>query len=585
MPNIESIGGDTERLNLFKDNYTMAYSAKVEVMNNIDKSIAVYEAVKMDDGANDNSMIMKDVKRSIEGLIPKLVEPFVSTENSVMAEPTEYGSEDGARLHEAVLNDELDALDKQVFFEDIARTMVIQGTVWLKAGWKDMRATSYLCENDAVFPDPSAKKTSDLKFMVYRRRVNKITIKENEGWFGKGSYEKVKDITNSEEDYSAIRNIERENNGYDDSFNFEPGDIRELVTVYEYYGYDPKTGKPIIFIWCDDYILRDEASPFTKHPIPFVNKQFIRVPNTLWGGSLPLMIDDYQKVRSDIINGVLDNMVNANNGQKFIVKGAVDYVNFKRMENGEKIIQVNKLPKDSMEDGSYNQIPQSTFSLLEMMQIEEENITGVTRFSQGNDPRALQSTARGIQSLSSMAEQRTLHVTRSISALVRDLMYIWMDFNMEYLPEVSQVKLADGSLMPFRVSELSTSMKIDVVVGTAGVNEKKVQDAMVLLNIVKSGFSNIPKDAVNELIATIADASNLPAVARKIRQSAEETQGNDDAEAMMAELQTQAQLADIAEKNANAEDKMASAHKKIVDADLAGVKARTEILSAINDTF
>ena len=43
-----------------------------------------------------------------------------------------------------------------------------------------------------------------------------------------------------------------------------------------------------------------------------------------------------------MVRGIFDNMSLANNGQKFMQRGAVDYINFKRLNNGERYIVVNK---------------------------------------------------------------------------------------------------------------------------------------------------------------------------------------------------------------------------------------------------
>ncbi len=567
-----------ERLDRFSRDYRLAYSAKSEVQANIDRWIDLYERDVSETVRNgDSNIVVKDVKRAVEGLVPKLVETFVSTQDLVVSEPTAFGTAVGAKLNGAILNEEFDRLDKGAFVEDIARTLVIQGTVWIKSGWRGSRAYAYVCRNDAVFTDPSASSEDEMKFLCYRRRVSKMDIRSNEAWFGRGAYEKVKDAMASgvPEESGEMSAVAYER-GNDSSFNFDEGDDRGLVNLIEYYGWDDN-GNPLLFIWCEDNgeVLRDTESPFGDRPIPFHSQRFIRTPGSLWGEGLPSLIEDYQKVRTGIVNGIVDNMRMANNSQVFMRKGALDYVNYKRLRAGERYIQVNAMPSESMEHGAFHPITPSVFSVLEMFQIEEENVTGVTRFSQGSDPRALQSTARGIMSLSAMAEQRTTHAARLIAFLLEKVSESWMRLNKAFLPDVTGVTVDGTPGVLVRRDELpdAEAATVTVSAGTAGVKEKRIQDALLLLNVVK-GSSLGGSQVEQELIASIAETSGFEPLARKIR--AMDASSNPGAEAAAMEKSSELEL-----NRAKAVKEMATARKAIADAESSSIRARADLVEAL----
>jgi len=557
------------RLQSFQENYTQSESAKVDIQAQIDTNLLLYagDITIVSDGDRSN-LVMKDIKRAVEGLLPQLIEPFVSTQETILAEPKSYVGTNGAKLHNGLLNEEFNNLDRDAFIELLARTMVVEGTVFLRAGWKDDRATGYVCENDSIYTDPSAKTLQESQFLIYKRRVTKKSIKDNEQWYGTGSYDKIKhlDIENMNDSTSEIN---KDEHGYESSFNFDLKDIRSMVTTYEYYGYD-MDGKPVLAIWVDDIMLRDEESPFPNNPIPFAAKQYMLNPHSIWGDGLPQLIEDHQLIRSKVMNGIIDNMSMANNGQKFVKKGTMDYVNWKRMRNGDRYIQVNKLPSESIEEGSYNPISPSTFQILEMFQLDEESMTGVTRFTQGNDPRALNSTARGIEALSGMAQQRTLHTVRSISSVIRQMMHIWAEFNIEFL-QPSQIMKVQSEWIPFNKDELTSDIRIDITVGTAGVNEAKTQNILTMTQLAMSG-APIPESAVIEMMASLADINNLPGVAQKIREESmkELTPEEQAQQAAMAEEEKQIQTAII---TTNLKTEQAKQAKDLASAQLDMKKA------------
>jgi len=93
------------------------------------------------------------------------------------------------------------------------------------------------------------------------------------------------------------------------------------------------------------------------------------------------ILGDGQQIHTAIMRGFIDNMSLSNNGQKFFQKGAIDYINLGKLQRGEKYIELNNL--NGMTDGTYNQIPSSSFNVYDMITKENELLSGANSQMEG----------------------------------------------------------------------------------------------------------------------------------------------------------------------------------------------------------
>ena len=131
---------------------------------------------------------------------------------------------------------------------------------------------------------------------------------------------------------------------------------RTQIDVIEYWGYyDIKENgslTPVLALWDeqDEILISLTENPMPHGRIPFHNAVYSPRAFSLWGNAPAFFIGDNQKVKTGIMRGIIDNMSLANNGQKFVLRGALNYVNMKRMREGNRIIEINR--QNGIEDGS-----------------------------------------------------------------------------------------------------------------------------------------------------------------------------------------------------------------------------------------
>jgi hypothetical protein len=193
--------------------------------------------------------------------------------------------------------------------------------------------------------------------------------------------------------------------------------------------------EPIVATWSDkhDVLLRLEENPLPGKRIPFHSAPYANKPFSLWGNAMAYFLADNQKVRSNIMRGIIDNMSLANNGQKFMQKGALDYVQFKRMSEGQRYIQTNLDPKVAITDGSFNQLPQSVFNVMSMITEETEQLSGVRSGGPALDTVAQNKTASGVATQTTMSQQRMADAVRNLSSLMKAVFEDWIAYAKEFL--------------------------------------------------------------------------------------------------------------------------------------------------------
>ena len=248
------------------------------------------------------------------------------------------------------------------------------------------------------------------------------------------------------------------------------------------------------------------------------------------------------------MRGLIDNAALANNGQKFITKGGMDQMNFRRMVNGEKYIYMNQNPKDVMTDGSYNEIPQAVFSTMEQMKIEQEELSGIGRMNAGIDSRALNSgtTATAVNLANDNAGKRILQITRHISEMLERIFYKWVDIN--YMMMGMPAKPVD----------------IDIKVGTSGIKQQKLQNIQLMTQALTGTGRQVP----DSLLIEMAELLEMPAVAEELSNPQQDPQ-QQMMQQQAVQLEMQEKQAKIAKDSAQAQKYQAEAISEHVDSQLS----------------
>ena len=537
-----AIGTHNEVMAQMEANYAMYAGEQADLLERQDATSAKWLS---------SGFKLKDVKRMVEGSLPDLVDPFVSTDKIVGID-TSNGDVEFAEMVEDEINKQFTkSQDKLEFMETIAKDVQVDGTCFTKVGWGDDQAVVENIAAAELILDPSARRMKDLRFAIQRRKVMFDEIVNNSLWFGEHSADDLRVLeATTETEYDRQR---EQQYGRDDAFNFEDR-ARQLIEVFEYYGLmDIGNGlEPVLVIWSDNMLLRATGSPYQPewNGIPFESAVYSRNSHTIYGQGLPEMMADYVNLRDKLMRGIINNMDRSTNGQKFVKKGGMDTLSFKKMLDGSPVVWTNKDPREVIMDGTYNEIPSSVFGLMEGMKTEQEELSGIGRLNNGLDPRALNSgtSATAANIVNTNAQKRLLQITRHMSEMLERVMYKYVELNM---------MMRGGD----------TDMKFDatIVVGTSGRNSEKLNNIRMMQGQLAGLGDVVPPKVHLALVKDMSELLDMPELSKALSESIEMIEQPNP----MAEMGMQVEMAEkqaaIAKDNSQAKKNEADAMYKFVE--------------------
>jgi len=545
-------------------------------------------------------VVSRDIKRQDEWQHASLKDPFLSTTDIVKCIPITANDRKAAVQNQLILNYQFTRkFDRYSFITSAIKVLTIEGTLVVKTSWDysdeveevempvyslDQNNRPYqsgvklvkqlkvltnkpyaeVCRIEDMYMDPTCQGDLDkAQFMGHKYETDLSSLRTSKK-YNKKALDKVAALmSGTDTDYVP----EREKDGN----NFEFTDVaRKKIIVTEYWGnYDIEgTGIaiPIVGAWVEGVMIRLESNPYPDKKIPFLVVSHNSIPFQLTGEANAEMIGDNQKMSTAIKRGLVDNMANSNNGQKGIRKGSLDTLNKKRFLSG-KNFEFNGQPSDFFE-GSYNNIPSSVFSMLEINNNETDSITGIKGFSGGINGQGLGSTARAAGGVLDAVSVRRLDIVRNISEnLVKPLMRKWMAYNSEWLGEEEIIRITDEEFVPIRRDDLSGSIDIEVEVSTAEDNSAKSKELTFLL---QTNGPNEDPGVRKMLMSQIMKLHKMPDVAKML----EEYQPQPDPYVeKMKELELQLKEVEIMERRSRAIENQADLRLKTANAVLAEAKA------------
>lgn len=544
-----------------------AKDAKTIIDNLISEWNDLYDGKKFgNENSQKSEIVMKEIAKQIEWQKPALMEPFTSTSNPIRIKSSK--NQNRSRIMQKYLNGQFAGeFDREEFMDSMTDILLREGTVWVRTGWKyeeekevkvipDAKMEDLLkeeldpknikqnkdgtfrvkyetakimkniptlevCRNEHIFPDPSARTMSECRFVIYRRYVTMSELRQA-GIYDEEKLEKLESkITNESKEDTAlgqIRDADARDYGYDQTY--KPKDkARQKIAILEYWGnYDvDKDGiaEPIVAIWaekeeCDLFI---GENPYPSKNIPFQRAVYSARSFSLWGNALAYFIGDNQRVKSGFMRGILDNMALANNGQKFVQRGSLDYVNFKRLRNGEKHIIVNK--PDSIVDGSYNNIPPSVFTTMEMINQETRELTGN---ASGGNQIAQRDQSEDNQSQLTMSQQRIAGTVRNIANVLGKSLKEWLTMAEVFLTnEQIEDMFSEQEALDILAFEDAKFAQTSVKVGTEVIRGMRIQQLNLLMQQSKVLGEKAPPDTIPTLTAEMFELFDMYEKAEQIR--------------------------------------------------------------------
>ncbi len=535
-------------------------------------------------------LTMRDIQRTIEGSIPGLSSPFVDNTDIVGIQAKNAQSEPASEIIEGLINYQYNhSMDNIAFIEDMVRDLQVDGTTFVKSGWKDDMAFGELVMINELFVDPSARSLKDAKFVIQRTKVSMSDILNNPGWYGKHNMDELIGLagsaTNSEYDDEIV-----EGAGQDNSFNFD--DARGMLDVMEYYGVLDVKGdgvlKPILGIWSGDKLLNFVDSPYPENwnGNPFSVGVYTRQSHNVYGLGVANLIADYQSVRTGFMREIINNAQKANSSQVASRKGSIDIANKRKMTMGADYEYVGTEP--GIIHADFNDIPASVFNIVETFKVEQEELSGISRMNAGIDQNSLNTaTATAVNVSQSNADKRLLQITRHVSSLLQDMFSKWIDLNQMMLQN-GMVQMREGTaksigemmkrngvavngvhgkrgMVNLDVSKemLQGDFNLVIQVGTSA--QKTAQLGNINNMLVAMGQVQTPEDIKYGLLAEMAKILDMNGLAQDLNKLAQPDEEKAQAQAKQAQkqqtIQDQAIEQDMAATNASTQKDLAAAQK------------------------
>ena len=508
-----------------------------------------------------------EVAKQIAKLKANLTEPFTNSSYPIRLSTTKHSNR--IRVQQKYLNSEFTSNFNRVdFMEKFSDIICREGTVWAKSIWrydesnkrevlenasineiisrdydpdvirknkdkedsfyveynhkvlKENRPDAIICRNEHIYPDPSARSRDELRFLCHEKEYTISQLREMNR-FDEETLEKLeKEI--GEKDSTSLgtaRDSKNQDYGYKEGFNTKDS-TRKKVSIIEYYGYydlnDDGIAEPIFASWSKNgkvnLILEESGMP--HNPIPFYNAVFSAVPYSLWGNPLAYFIDDNQRAKTGIVRGIMDNMSLANNGQKFIKNGSIDYLNFKRMIQGEKYIQINGDPVEAIRDGSFNNLPTSIFNVYEMISKESEEISG----NNGNGIGLKGKTSEDDGQNLTLSQQMQLGLVLKTSSLLSSIMKDWLKMAESFL-ENEQIEslFTENDMVDLFVFEDNDNINVTFKVATNAQRQIRLQQINLLLQQSKALGEMMPQEQMRGLVAEMFELFDMFEQADKVR--------------------------------------------------------------------
>jgi len=607
-------------LKIVKEDFENAKQAKQGVDKKMQTWLDEYNGEPYGNESDGHSqVVVKDIKKAVEWFLPNAVEPFVGKNRIVKLNGITADDVDRANIAEKLLNYQfVRNFDRYGFIYDCFKVGATEGTTIVKCGWEfkeevkvekleswteeqlimaeqqgievevddegvakltarktiTNKPTARVIRNGKFFIDPTADTIDNADYVVETREVSLSSLKEE------GIYDNLDRLSSTMKEYdeSTVENA-RNDRGSDYGYNtkdYQSADESlQKITLHEYWGLldidDEGIAKPVVVAWVGNIVVRNEENPYPDKAKPYVATPFVKTPFMFWGDALAEFISDGQFIRSGIMRAMLDNVAQSNTGFKFFRKGVLDPVNKKKLMTGiGGAIEING-DKNDMWDGNFNAMPATIFNMFEMIQRENESLSGISNVAQGLDSRALNSaTASSIAQ--SSGQKRMMEIVRRYSELIKDLMRKWISYNKVYLNEEEVIRIS-GNYVEFTRDDIDGAYDIDITVGVDGVEETKANQITMLMQQIGGLSGTVDPLVLNKLLAKLADTWGFADIAADLEQ-AEPPQPSPQ--------QVEASQLEIDKLKAEIEKLKSETHENMSDANAKNVQAKKSAYGIID---
>ncbi len=313
------------------------------------------------------------------------------------------------------------------------------------------------------------------------------------------------------DDAAASLNAERiERLGYDDEFaslglsNNAGDDSQTVVWLNELYLRCDYDGDGIAelrkVVIAGNQLLDNEEVDVS----PFISITPVPMPHKFFGLSIADLGMETQKVKTNTLRAMQDNMFLQVNGRYFAVNNKVNLDDLLTSRPGG-IVRVDSPDAVGRLDQGMGDMG-SASNMLEYLEMDLEQRTGWTRYSQGNDSKALNQTATGVQIITNKGDMRVDLIARNFGEGFRELFDMMLKLVAQHQDKKVQLRVA-GNWIDMDPREWRNQFDVNINIGLGiGSKDEQVQKLMALsqqqAHVMAIGVAN-PKNVYN-MMADIA---------------------------------------------------------------------------------
>jgi len=335
--------------------------------------------------------------------------------------------------------------------------------------------------------DPTARDLDEAKYVIHKKQVtvDYLRQKADAGIYKKNAVENaIENALEAEQDQYTVSYLVSNKTDYLTNNNNEYDTPRKKITLYECYekldiNNDGKLEDVIVTV-AQDEILRIEENTYGRHPF-FALTPHIE-PYKVIGKGYADIIGQLQDLKTAILKELVINLALSNESKLLVREDAFyveDFLNnrpFVRIRQNvpnihNVIVPINPKP-----------VHQLTMPMLEYIDFIRENRSGITRYSQGLDGRALNHTATGISMIMDASNQRLELIIRIFAETgIKSLFRFLVSINQKFVSQSFVIRLFNRQL---EISPDDLQGDFDLVVNasiTRGTPDQQMQAIQMML--------------------------------------------------------------------------------------------------------
>jgi hypothetical protein len=326
--------------------------------------------------------------------------------------------------------------------------------------------------------DRKAKSIASARFTAHRYELSISDLRARD-------YDNVDDIGSDALDNAGSMNAERlERRNFDDEFGWGHGDLttpadesQRIVWVTECYIRVDANGDGIAemlqVVRCGGTILRvrEVDAP------PFVSITPIILPHRFFGLCPADQAVESQKLKTSLLRASLDGLYHSVNGRTYAVDNQVNLDDLLTSRPGGVVRVKQQGAVGPLMEGKPDLA--AAQSMLEYAEVQKENRTGFTRYSQGTNADALNQTATGINVITNRSDSRIELIARVLAETgFQDLFRRILQLVSQYMDQATIARV-NGKWVTFDPRAWATQFDFSTACGL-GTNNKDQQVAHLM---------------------------------------------------------------------------------------------------------